>query len=685
MEDSDDDGNERDPELMSAAEASEALFDYLVSSKLSGRTFSARSVCTIAWLATRAGAVGACGRLAANPRLSGGNHSTHFDQAIGLKDAMQERFLDVLPIPAHSKRSMLREVHHHTSCLVFDTIASEIASMDDFEAARSEAVDQLGELYSQHPIVLASPHEQFLPIALYVDAVSYTWDRKDGCMGWWIINLSSQRRHLAAVTKKSMKCRCGCRGWCSTSVCCQFLAYLLRVMLNGVYPAERYDGGGWAGHAMGDLAGQPLGYKALCVMVKGDWAEFAHTLGFYQWNHNAHPCFLCHARGGGAGVQPEEMITFCGNVSVLSLPWRLKDGADYDAACRACETMIHIPDAPTLNSIIAALDMVRCTRKWQGGRMLTRSFPALGLVQGMRLEPSDGVHDVYSIDEFIRSFPEEGLTLTFWNPACEQGTRHRNPLFHEGTGLLRTAILPDEMHTMHLGVMGDYVAKTLWRVILDDGLRVGNAGNDKISHRVRAERLNDILFAWYRSRRVDGFAVSELTDTVWSVIGTAEKPTYTGKAAPSADLVRFCASILERHHADIENGKAYLGAGLALVQYLDITRSASSRLSRSEAQGLVDAAVRFRNLADICPIKFRPKWHLMLHLVQSALRVGNPRLISAVWVDEDLNSELSCVSKHAHALVWSRRIIATFAHEAGPTARQRKVRRRTGLASRNVS
>ena len=398
-DDDDDEFDEDDatmPADITAAAASEALYDYLVSGKLSGRTFTAKSVCTIAWLAARAGAVGAVTRLAAHPRLTGGNHSTHFDQATGIKDVMKARFLDTLAVPGHSNRSMSREVHHYTSCLVFDTIASEFAGMDDFESARLDAVDQLGDLFLQHPMVAANPQEKFLPIGLYVDGVAFQWDRKDGCVGWWVINLATQRRHLAVVTRKSLKCRCGCKGWCGTSVCCQFLAYLCRVMLNGVYPSERYDGAGWAGHVMGDLAGQPLGYKAVCVMVKGDWAEFAHTLGFNSWNHHAHPCFLCHARGGDC--RPEDSVQHLGGISVLNLPWRLKDGADYDAACRRCEVVVHITSPRVLTSIIAALPMDRRTGKGKGGRRLDRSFPDLGLTAGMRLEPSDGVIDVHAIE-----------------------------------------------------------------------------------------------------------------------------------------------------------------------------------------------------------------------------------------------------------------------------------------------
>ena len=107
-------------------------------------------------------------------------------------------------------------------------------------------------------------------MALYQDGVAFQWDRQDGAVGFWVVNLVTGRRHLALVTRKSLKCRCGCRGWCSYYACYSVLAWLCKVMLRGEYPRERFDGTGWGGREMGSLAGQSLGYKAVCVMIKGD-------------------------------------------------------------------------------------------------------------------------------------------------------------------------------------------------------------------------------------------------------------------------------------------------------------------------------------------------------------------------------------------------------------------------------
>ena len=92
---------------------------------------------------------------------------------------------------------------------------------------------------------------------------------------------------------------------------------------------------------------------------------------------------------------PQRMIDYIGNVSVLSLPWRLKDDADYDASCCVCERVVHIRDVRTLISVVASLTMDRRTGTGERGRVLIRDFPALIVVQGMRLEPSDDIPDVH--------------------------------------------------------------------------------------------------------------------------------------------------------------------------------------------------------------------------------------------------------------------------------------------------
>ena len=80
---------EDDTRNLNPAAAGQQLFDYLIEMKLGNRVFSARSVCTIAHLAQRAGACGAVEALAYDPHQSNGNHARHFDKVTGLSEIFE--------------------------------------------------------------------------------------------------------------------------------------------------------------------------------------------------------------------------------------------------------------------------------------------------------------------------------------------------------------------------------------------------------------------------------------------------------------------------------------------------------------------------------------------------------------------------------------------------------------------
>ena len=100
---------------------------------------------------------------------------------------------------------------------------------------------------------------------------------------------------------------------------------------------------------------------------------------------------------------------------------------------------------------------------------------------------------------------------------------------------------------------------------------------------------------------------------------------------------------------------------------MEITRGCGPILGATARQGLVDAVVRFLTVRQSAGIPYKPKMHQMVHLAYQSGFVGNPRCI-ATWVDEGLNMELAAVCRSAHTAVWSRRVLATFAHYLGPTS-----------------
>ena len=78
-----------------------------------------------------------------------------------------------------------------------------------------------------------------------------------------------------------------------------------------------------------------------------------------------------------------------------------------------------------------------------------------------------------------------------------------------------------------------------------------------------------------------------------------------------------------------------------------------------EAQGVMDAILRYLNLYNEADLPFMPKYHFMVHLGQQCLRLGSP-ICLATWHDKSLNAQLSKISAAAHPMVFERRVLATF-------------------------
>eukprot|EP00974_Lingulodinium_polyedra_P029610 2853052-Lingulodinium_polyedra.AAC.1 len=195
-------------------------------------------------------------------------------------------------------------------------------------------------------------------------------------------------------------------------------------------------------------------------MVKGDWAEFAHTLGFPTWANHGNPCFACRCAGGPGG----NFANFLGT-SPLSVPFPLNDMASYNAACARCEKWVRVPDDAVLQRLLGILEYDK-RRSGGKGRCAARDMPELGIVKGMRLEPFAGLRDVAHLDTAV--VPPGGLDLLFWDRTRETSVKRRNPLFGEGTRITPQSLAVDELHTLFLGVFQQYILAVLWAAIDED-------------------------------------------------------------------------------------------------------------------------------------------------------------------------------------------------------------------------
>jgi hypothetical protein len=646
--------DEPDPEKMSVTDCSTEFYNMVVHLKISG-VISAKQACILSFWAKKGGLCDPGGSLAVHPARIGGAFSKHFDKTVGLDKEMQADFYR-LSMPAFQRWSLGRSLIDCDVNLAHERLKEHIDAAPDFFEKVDEAAKSSGwaDRYRNHELLKVPGGDRLVPLALYIDGVPFL--KRDSAIGFWLSNLATGQRVLVMSLRKRQLCRCGCKHWCSFWTAFSYLRWVLAIMVEGRYPAHRHDGSAWPEGKHADQAGQPLGYRAVVLFIKADWAEFCHTVGFWQWSHHGHPCFKCFCTGGPLGN-----IARFSDVSVLDLPWTPKDAAAYELACQTAEIRVVVASAALLAQLLGHLQYDK-RKKGSQGRSLMADLPALRLAKGDRLEPDSTCPDVGAID-FRTDFP---ISLVFWRPERTGLCKHRNPLFHASTHVTPDCAVVDEMHTMHLGVFAAFISACLWAIILADVWKLGENLPQEVGHERSAQKMQQELTIWYAQQKREhlGKPIYELADFNLKVLGSRDSPALSAKAAETGTLLGFATDLCRLHQRSLARGPALTRAGEALVDYMDITRRAQGRMLPRERQLLMDAVLRFLALRSDAAVPWIPKMHLMIHLVHQCAKFGNPREV-ATWVDEGLNRQLASVCKTAHALVWHRRVLATMNHLLG--------------------
>ena len=131
------------------------------------------------------------------------------------------------------------------------------------------------------------------------------------------------------------------------------------------------------------LAGEPLGFAAAIITVKGDWSEYVHAFGFPSWGTHRSPCLFCDCTGGPAG----NIRNYAGT-SATTLPWRLKDAASYEAACQACEVSVRVTTQDQLRrlALVCPFDKRIRAPALLGRGLRGVGFGELGLTKGTGID-----------------------------------------------------------------------------------------------------------------------------------------------------------------------------------------------------------------------------------------------------------------------------------------------------------
>ena len=500
-------------------------------------------------------------------------------------------------------------------------------------------------------MVSNDPESLVYPIAIYIDGVPYS--HTDGVIGWWLINLITQRRYLISILRKRNFCRCGCRGWCSIYCFFREIHWELKILADGRHPSRRDDGDPWSDQTDSlrkERAGSRLPIKAALLYLKGDWLEFASTFGFPQWGDGIRPCMICNMYGDRFyDLLSATLDRFCDG-------FHLNDDDDYFAACDRCEIQVLIA---THQNILDLEAILRYDRRKDGskGRALTKDININGASLRIddRLEPSYELPDVGNL---IDLDPVPPKTIIFWRSANEDQTRHRNPIFDRSIGITpRRSLAVGLLHAFYLGVLHTWCRTSIWKLI--ESGAYGHVGTQPELITIASMVIRSNLMNFHRSYQTDhpSSNLTRVADFTPSMIGTRADQKLKTKAAETHAFALFLISEIGiRGRCLGDEDQLKLGqAGSHLMSMIEIWKTSSWRMDREQSQRVLDhykIHVQLMRSYDC----FAPKHHIMIHPLLDSPIKGNPRIYQE-FLDESLNKTLRATCRHAHQMCFDQSVL----------------------------
>ena len=642
-EPSDSEEDDTDP---TAEEAGEYLVSFLLE-LLYTNALSARSLCIICHWASLAGARGPVSDYKLKPDSPSGHFQRKVDKVTGIDLKTAAKDMYKVLVPQHSKYDMSRTAHEMVINVPHEEFATEVS--ENPGAASGHLDPEWSEDYQDHPVVKANPGQRIMAFAFYLDGISFT--KNDSLLGLYVYSLHSFKRHLCMVFRRSHVCKCGCKGWCTLYPAFLVLRWSFRALAAGVWPSVDHTGEAFPeGSRRALLAGTPFSFHGALVHIKGDWAEFSHTLGFADWSSALFCCLFCKAtrenRFNVAGFGP------------VSSPWGDLSHADMERACAACEIWIDLTQEQ--HARVRASLVYDKKKDGGAGRCLMLDLPDLNLRAKDRLEPHPLLMDVDLFDR-VAQFPYRAL---FWRRSLETRCRHRNPLWDPDIGITLERLMVDKLHTLHMGPAMSYVCHVLWQLILVDAWGTGASGEQL--HVLSVHQIRSELWTYYsdRKRQRPDDDITELQDLTLQMLGgKPSSQTLHTKAAETKGLVGFALELLKRmqgRFAGSETNIAFLiGAGEALQEYFDLLGDAPRQVPPRMLQRMFDSMKKHLILSNRAGVPMKPKHHLVLHMVARTGKYGNPSFY-ATFTDEGINKLLKKVGQAAHRTVWEVRVLLHF-------------------------
>ena len=539
-------------------------------------TLSAAAFCVTMWWAAKAGITEA-EKYGLKPGSSSGHYHRKVKKILGWN--CKDRFYELIT-PGHGKHDLERRPHVVPTIPGHEQLAQDIKDLDDnVEKLRSRLATDGGlpPSYYHHPVVQGARADELVwPIAIYLDGVPYS--HTDGVIGWWMINLISGQRYCYAILRKRNLCQCGCRGWCTYWHFFAMTRWSMRSLAVGLYPDSRHDLTPWIESDTSRLAkaGSPTAVKCAMLYIKGDWMEFATTVGLPMWGDGTRPCFCCNGFG-------DDLYETGGN-SMEALRWHVNEEHDYFHACDRCEKHVRLLRQRDVTSIVRNLRYDKRTKDSSAGRTLMQAIVVntVHLKLGDRLEPSYTLPDVGALEE-ISTFP---TTIVFWRRSVETLTRHRNPVFDPEIGITPARSLTvDVLHAFFLGIMNMWAKVTIWKLILSGCY--GNYGTQDENALAATLVLRDLLMAFYKKHHEEHRedAITRVADLTVKMLGSANEKKLKTKGAETWGVALFLIYELPKRMSMLGgDGERLLQAGKQLEKIVRIWKANDWTMPRPAAQ-----------------------------------------------------------------------------------------------------
>lgn len=227
-------------------------------------------------------------------------------------------------------------------------------------------------------------------------------------------------------------------------------------------------------------------------------------------------------------------------------------------------------------------------------------------------------------------------------------------------GVSPQTLCVDALHTLYLGPARDWLGSVFWLLINEQTIW---KGRDQVETATMTMlTLRNQLTPWYGHYEAEhpDEQITRVENLEPNMLGPRANPQMSTKAAETKSLIPFGVHLLQANLNSMSNAaRPLLRVGEALLGMVQTMRTAPRVLPPSDIQRLHDDFNKFVRFWGVSGLAFKPKMHLLMHLIGNASHHGNPGM-HTTFHDEGLNRVLAQMGRVAHRRNWELRVLAHF-------------------------